>query len=403
MSRSPRGFTLIELLVVIAIIAILAAILFPVFAKAREKARTNSCINNQRQIGIAIQMYVQDHEETFMPDTGNSAWSSLLKDYNEPSIYDCPTKTGRGTNTAPEYGFNSFLFGKAIGDVESPSAGILTADLKMDNPASNYTISSFGSDLDPRHNSSVVLSCVDGHIATESVNKVTDSLTKVLASRGYELLPATGRILLNDTTTIYNTSNLAGGSNQQSTNWSRSGYYTMPAGSYADVNGVLPNAVRIDVDIAGGSNANSCGQAFLSIYDTGTAGATPSSVGYTTSWIPAGAIVTGQHVAAHFPITNGFSTWIPSSNVSHYGTPTEKIAVSLPQAQYPWYHHTVIIFKGKECLATFSDLSGKALAASAVTANLAATMVSTRANICAYTTGPYTNGIQIKNVKVSVW
>ena len=102
MSRSPRGFTLIELLVVIAIIAILAAILFPVFAKAREKARTNSCINNQRQISIALMMYVQDNEETFMPDPGNNAWSSLLKDYNEPSIYDCPTKTGKGNNTAPE-------------------------------------------------------------------------------------------------------------------------------------------------------------------------------------------------------------------------------------------------------------------------------------------------------------
>jgi prepilin-type N-terminal cleavage/methylation domain-containing protein len=60
-----RGFTLIELLVVIAIIAILAAILFPVFAKAREKARQTSCLSNLRQLGVSVLMYAQDYDEVY--------------------------------------------------------------------------------------------------------------------------------------------------------------------------------------------------------------------------------------------------------------------------------------------------------------------------------------------------
>ena len=67
MRSSSRGFTLIELLVVIAIIAILAAILFPVFARAREKARQTSCLSNLKQMGIAWMMYASDYDEQVMP------------------------------------------------------------------------------------------------------------------------------------------------------------------------------------------------------------------------------------------------------------------------------------------------------------------------------------------------
>ncbi len=69
-----RGFTLIELLVVIAIIAILAAILFPVFAKAREKARTSSCQSNMKQMALAMIMYAQDYDEVFTARYNGAAW-----------------------------------------------------------------------------------------------------------------------------------------------------------------------------------------------------------------------------------------------------------------------------------------------------------------------------------------
>ncbi|MDE2125599.1 MAG: DUF1559 domain-containing protein [Armatimonadetes bacterium] len=81
-SQRRTGFTLIELLVVIAIIAILAAILFPVFAQARAKARQASCLSNERQIGLATQMYVEDYDEVFYPHRFNSGTDSnpLLQD-----------------------------------------------------------------------------------------------------------------------------------------------------------------------------------------------------------------------------------------------------------------------------------------------------------------------------------
>jgi prepilin-type N-terminal cleavage/methylation domain-containing protein/prepilin-type processing-associated H-X9-DG protein len=74
MHGRKQGFTLIELLVVIAIIAILAAILFPVFAQAREKARAISCLSNIKQIGTAIQMYTQDYDETYPYGCPNGWW-----------------------------------------------------------------------------------------------------------------------------------------------------------------------------------------------------------------------------------------------------------------------------------------------------------------------------------------
>src|SRR5438132_11347977 len=85
-NRNRTGFTLIELLVVIAIIAILAAILFPVFAQAREKARQTMCLSNMKQWGNGFMMYSQDYDDTLPSQqygTPNVAWFSVIQPYAE--------------------------------------------------------------------------------------------------------------------------------------------------------------------------------------------------------------------------------------------------------------------------------------------------------------------------------
>ena len=154
--QSKQGFTLIELLVVIAIIAILAAILFPVFARAREKARQTSCLSNARQIGLAVRMYIGDYDERFprhyfrAPDDNivGSVITVVHPYVQNVDVWDCPSSarvTSRTSAGNPSllgdysYGWNYRLFtlGTVIrlAHVERPAETVMTADCCQDSYA----------------------------------------------------------------------------------------------------------------------------------------------------------------------------------------------------------------------------------------------------------------------------
>jgi prepilin-type N-terminal cleavage/methylation domain-containing protein/prepilin-type processing-associated H-X9-DG protein len=164
--RQGQGFTLIELLVVIAIIAILAAILFPVFARARENARRTSCLSNAKQIMLGAMQYSQDYDEKYNPEYNYGAgsvaayWPYLLQPYlKSTQIFDCPSATD-GTYISylmshptyilansyyTDYGLNTQLFEYGIGGasagvaqaaISQPSATVFMTD-SVNNPRVN--------------------------------------------------------------------------------------------------------------------------------------------------------------------------------------------------------------------------------------------------------------------------
>jgi len=117
-TRKQSGFTLIELLVVIAIIAILAAILFPVFAQAREKARATSCLSNMKQIGLGIMMYTQDYDEMYPLYVGSYCAGARVTNPLDPN--DTPGgSTGIGRRPMWQYLIYPYL--KSWGIYSCPS------------------------------------------------------------------------------------------------------------------------------------------------------------------------------------------------------------------------------------------------------------------------------------------
>lgn len=225
-ARTPSGFTLIELLVVIAIIAILAAILFPVFAHAREKAYQTACTNNQRQLAIGLLTYSQDNDETFcLPKD----WAAAVGMSGDPKVFDCPSTSHKGRPSDPDYGMNAFLFdrdaqaneimGTPVGAIADPSVVELTADrISVLTPVSSgdslqdeflnpfpqsTTITGYKANAHLRHSEGVIVSYADGHV------KLLKGMELARGYSGYSIPPGKGRMYcdfsnVKDATDAYN-------------------------------------------------------------------------------------------------------------------------------------------------------------------------------------------------------
>jgi len=160
-----KGFTLIELLVVIAIIAILAAILFPVFARAREKARQTTCLSNLKQIGLGALMYAQDYDERFVIYRYPNPyfWPDKLDPYiKNTQLWICPSRDAGSWN----YGINyNHGVGKPLAKLPSPAEMLAFCDNKHQLAGCSYENGvGYTPGLIPApHNEGINIAYMDGH------------------------------------------------------------------------------------------------------------------------------------------------------------------------------------------------------------------------------------------------
>jgi prepilin-type N-terminal cleavage/methylation domain-containing protein/prepilin-type processing-associated H-X9-DG protein len=195
-----RGFTLIELLVVIAIIAILAAILFPVFARAREKARQSSCLSNVKQIGLSVSMYTQDYDETFPAVRGKNGtgqwvvWTAYTAPYrNNEQILTCPSSNGKYGWGRVDYGMNRHTYKEVsyggppgyLADVRYPAETVSVMDSSTTGSTADGWTYSYSyratyqhvpeSFVPARHNGGANFAFVDGHAKWQTVAEDVNS------------------------------------------------------------------------------------------------------------------------------------------------------------------------------------------------------------------------------------
>jgi prepilin-type N-terminal cleavage/methylation domain-containing protein/prepilin-type processing-associated H-X9-DG protein len=185
-----HGFTLIELLVVIAIIAILAAILFPVFARARSKARQNSCLSNIKQLNLGVLMYAQDYDDMlprtyFVPSSTYILWTAVILPYvNNTQIYHCPetsevewpatTADASRSDLSIGYSYDASNTNCPLAGIRQPAQAIMLADSNgYQWRGTNAIVSSTSSwTINPRHNETANLGFVDGHAKAYAGNAI---------------------------------------------------------------------------------------------------------------------------------------------------------------------------------------------------------------------------------------